>query len=85
MQKRNKEVVVCNSSPIINLCNTGLTSLISKLYKNIIIPNAVYNECAQKLKIIPSALPYLEKAIERGFWINEKLYMQIKAQIKNLY
>ena len=170
MHKRHKNIIVCNSSPIINLCNVGLLSLFKSLYGQVIIPNAVFKELtvkgsghkhdglirsfvdakilrlktphnaeliallgkdldegesevialalelkadvvlidemdardvagsynlhitgfigmllkAQRLKIIPSALPYLEKARNAGFWINEGFFAQIKEQIKEL-
>ncbi len=37
-------VVIFNSSPLINLSKLGKLGIIEKLFENVIVPRAVYNE-----------------------------------------
>ena len=60
--------IISNSSPIINLAKIEKLDLIEKLFKKIIIPEAVYKEL-------------LDLAISEGFRINTKLYSQLKREL----
>ena len=44
MEKSDSNIVIFNSSPIINLSKINSLDLIKKIYKQILIPKAVYNE-----------------------------------------
>lgn len=48
MVKSKKNKIVCNSSPIINLSKINRLDLIEKIYKQIIIPCAVFDELVVK-------------------------------------
>lgn len=48
-------IVVSDTSPITNLAAIGQLDLLQQLYEVIIIPNAVYNEMVNVVKIVPGA------------------------------
>ncbi len=48
MGKSDSNIVIFNSSPIINLSKINSLDLIKKIYKQILIPKAVYNEVVIK-------------------------------------
>jgi len=45
MAIKNNPIVICNSSPIINLSKIGRLDLLEKLYQKIIIPDAEKFAC----------------------------------------
>ncbi len=57
--------VVCNSSPLVNLSRIGRLYLLEKLYTEIIIPQAVYQEVAINGQGLPGA-----DEIARANWIS---------------
>ena len=62
-------IVVCDSSPIINLAIIGELHLIPAIFKKVIIPTAVYNE----IVITGSGLPGSSE-IQNADWIEVKSY-----------
>ncbi|NIM14014.1 MAG: DUF3368 domain-containing protein [Candidatus Aminicenantes bacterium] len=50
MEKKKKIKVVCNSSPVIGLAKINRLDIIEKLYQEIIIPEAVFDELITKGK-----------------------------------
>ena len=63
--------VVSNSSPLIHLAKIGQLNLLKQIFKEIIVPEAVYKECVIEGKGREDA-----KKIEKAEWINV-------AKIKN--
>lgn len=73
-------IIVSDTSPITNLAAIGHLDLLQKLYTEIIIPIAVYNEMVKVDKIVPGAveiqtLPWIQKQAvidsQRVIWIQE--------------
>ncbi len=73
-------IIVSDTSPITNLAAIGQLDLLQKLYTEIIIPIAVYNEMVKVDKIVPGAvevqtLPWIQKQAvidsQRVIWIQE--------------
>lgn len=62
-------IVVCDSSPIINLAIIGELHLIPAIFKKVVIPTAVYNE----IVITGSGLPGSSE-IQNADWIEVKSY-----------
>lgn len=63
--------VIVNSTPLIVLCNVGKLDLLRKLYKEIYIPQAVFDEVTEKQD---SACQLLEESLD---WIHvEKIRCQ---------
>jgi predicted nucleic acid-binding protein len=44
MEKKKKIKIICNSSPIIGLAKVGRLDIIENLYREIIVPEAVFDE-----------------------------------------
>lgn len=61
-------IVVSNTSPIINLAAIGHLHLLKDLYKEILVPDAVYEEIVAKGTGQPGA-----KEVEMSSWIHRKL------------
>jgi uncharacterized protein len=49
-------IIVSDTSPITNLAAIGRLDLLQQLYKNIVIPLAVYNEMVKVRKVVPGAI-----------------------------
>ena len=48
MEKKKRIKVICNSSPIIGLAKVDRLDIIEKLYQEIIVPGAVFDELITK-------------------------------------
>ncbi len=62
-------IIVSDTSPISNLAAIGQLELLQKLYGNVIIPTAVYQEILHSSDTDPAVL-----AIKSVHWIQKKQY-----------
>lgn len=58
--------VICNSSPIIGLCGIGKLDLLWIIFKEVLIPEAVYNEVVKSQKNRRVGTEEVHEAIEKG-------------------
>jgi len=68
MQVPKLEKIVLNASPLILLCNAGLSSLLPALFREIVVPDAVWREIVNESHLDQAArmLPEMDYVIRKS-------------------
>ncbi len=85
--------VIVNSTPLIILYKIGHLDILQKLYQDIFIPTAVYQEAtgtlgillrAKQQGIVDTVSPLLSEMKQHGFYIDSRLESLVLEQAKEL-
>jgi predicted nucleic acid-binding protein len=75
-------IVVCNTSPIINLAAIGQLALLQQLYARVIIPEAVYHEIAVRGRGQPGSTEVRNlEWIEKSYLVNRVLATALEVDL----
>ncbi|MFO7792722.1 MAG: hypothetical protein ACQESD_05875 [Thermoplasmatota archaeon] len=76
----NLPKVVSNSSPLIHLSKIGLLDILNELFNEIIVPEAVYDEC-----VVEGGGRKDAESIEKAEWIKTKPIKEEHLDLKRAF